>query len=364
VIGPVLIAAGGTGGHLYPALALAHELRGRGRAVALLTDRRGARFVDSDLPCHLISAGSPSGPLRQRLAGIARLALGLAQSLALFLRLRPCLAACFGGYASVPPALAAAAGRRPLLIHEQNAVLGKANRLVARLAAVIALSYEHTERVLPGWRGRVAVTGSPVRPGFATSAAGYVPPARGEPFRLLVLGGSQGARIFSDVVPGAAALLPGSLRRRLVIRQQCRPEDLDRTRAAYAALGLSAELGAFFSDVPRQMAETHLVVCRAGASTVAELLACGRPSLLVPYPHAADDHQRANAAQLQHAGAAEMLLEGTFTAGALGERLRALMEEPHRLETMARRSRAIARPDAAVRLADLVLDLLAKEARA
>jgi UDP-N-acetylglucosamine--N-acetylmuramyl-(pentapeptide) pyrophosphoryl-undecaprenol N-acetylglucosamine transferase len=356
VIGPVLIAAGGTGGHMFPALALAHELRGRGRAVALLTDLRGARFVDGNLPLHLITAGSPSGPLRQRLAGLARLAIGLAQCVALFLRLRPCAAACFGGYAAVPPALAAAAGRRPLLVHEQNAVLGKANRLVARFAAVLALSYEHTERILPAWRHRLRVTGNPVRLGFAADGRRYAAPARGEAFRLLVLGGSQGARVFADVVPGAVALLPESLRRRLVIHQQCRPEDLERTRAAYAALGTTPALEAFFADVPQRMAEAHLVICRAGASTVAELLACGRPSLLVPYAHAADDHQRANAAELQRAGAADMVLERSFTAGSLSERLRALMEEPSRLATMAQRAHAIARPDAARRLADLVLD--------
>lgn len=362
-MGPVLIAAGGTGGHMFPALALAHELRGRGRAVRLVTDRRGARFVEAGLPCHLISAGSPSGPLLQRLAGLARLALGLVQSLALFLRLRPSVAACFGGYASVPPALAAAACRRRLLVHEQNAVLGRANRLVAGLAEVVALSFEHTERASPGLHDRLVVTGNPVRPGFAADTSRYVAPARGERFRLLVLGGSQGARVFSDVVPGAVALLPESLRRRLAIQQQCRPEDLDRAGAAYAALGMSPELQPFFADIAQRMAEAHLVIARSGASTVAELLACGRPSLLVPYAHAADDHQRANAAQLQHAGAAELLLERSFTAGALGERLRLLMEEPHRLEAMAQRARGLARLDAASRLADLLLDGLAKGAR-
>jgi UDP-N-acetylglucosamine--N-acetylmuramyl-(pentapeptide) pyrophosphoryl-undecaprenol N-acetylglucosamine transferase len=210
----------------------------------------------------------------------------------------------------------------------------------------------------------VIVTGNPVRTGFFVGNSRYDPPGRGEPFRLLVLGGSQGARVLSDVVPGGVALLPESLRRRLAITQQCRPEDIDRARAAYAALGMKPVLESFFPDVPSLMERAHLVVTRSGASTVAELLAVGRPSLLVPYAHAADDHQRANAAELQHVGAAEMVLEKAFSAGALAERLRSFMEEPARLETMAVRARAVARPDAAQLLADAVLSLQPREALA
>jgi UDP-N-acetylglucosamine--N-acetylmuramyl-(pentapeptide) pyrophosphoryl-undecaprenol N-acetylglucosamine transferase len=363
-MGPVVIAAGGTGGHMFPALALARELRSRGQDVALLTDARGARYVGDDVPCHLISAGSPSGSPTAQLAGLGRLAVGLAQCLAMFVRLRPSAAACFGGYASVPPALAAAAIGRPLMLHEQNAVLGKANRLVAKFARRVALSFEHTERTARLPRERMIVTGNPVRTSFVAGTGRYDAPARGEAFRLLVLGGSQGARVLSDVVPGGIALLPDSLRRRLVITQQCRPEDIERARAAYAALGMKPALEPFFSDVPGLMSQAHLVVTRSGASTVAELLAVGRPALLVPYAHAADDHQRANAAELQHVGAAEMLLEKAFSAGALAERLRGFMEEPSRLETMAARARTVARPDAVQLLADAVLALLPREALA
>jgi UDP-N-acetylglucosamine--N-acetylmuramyl-(pentapeptide) pyrophosphoryl-undecaprenol N-acetylglucosamine transferase len=361
---PVVIAAGGTGGHMFPALALARELRSRGQDVAVLTDARGARYVGGDVACHVISAGSPSGSPTSQLAGLGKLSVGLAQSLGLFLRLRPAAAACFGGYASVPPALAAAATGRPVMLHEQNAVLGKANRLIARFAARVALSFEHTERTARLARDRRIVTGNPVRTTFVAGAGRYLPPGRDETFRLLVLGGSQGARVLSDVVPGGVALLPDALRRRLAITQQCRPEDIDRARAAYAALGMQPTLETFFSNVPALMSEAHLVLTRSGASTVAELLAVGRPSLLVPYAHAADDHQRANAAELQHAGAAEMLLEKAFSAGALAERLRLLMLEPSRLETMAVRARAVARPDAAQLLADAVMALVPREALA
>ncbi len=362
--GPVIIAAGGTGGHMFPALALARELRGRGQEVAVVTDARGARYVGGDVASHVISAGSPSGSISAQLAGVGRLGMGSAQSMGLFLRLRPAAAACFGGYASVPPALAAAATGRPLMLHEQNAVLGKANRLIAGFATRIALSFEHTERTARLPRERMVVTGNPVRPTFVAGSGRYVPPGRDETFRLLVLGGSQGARVLSDVVPGGIALLPDELRRRLAVTQQCRPEDIERAGQAYAALGMTPVLGTFFADVPALMDEAHLVITRSGASTVSELLAVGRPSLLVPYAYAADDHQRANAAELQHAGAADMVLEKAFSAGILAEKLRLYMQEPSRLETMGARARTVARPDAAQLLADAVMALVPREALA
>jgi UDP-N-acetylglucosamine--N-acetylmuramyl-(pentapeptide) pyrophosphoryl-undecaprenol N-acetylglucosamine transferase len=359
--GPVVIAAGGTGGHMFPALALARALQERGRAVALITDRRGARFVKPGLPLHLVAAGSPTGSLASRLLGLGRLATGLVQSLLLFRRLRPTAAACFGGYASVPPALAAAAVGRPLLLHEQNAVLGRANRLVARFAARVALSFADTAHV--GRAAAVTVTGNPVRPEFGVQAAPYTAPQGDAPIHLLVLGGSQGARVLSDVLPAAVALLPDALRRRLRICQQCRPEDLERVRAAYAALAVACELATFFADVPERMAAAHLIVSRAGASSVAEILTVARPALLIPYAHAADDHQRANAARLAAAGAAELLVESDLSPASLAERLAACLSDPARLAEMAARARGLACPDAARRLADLVLELAPAEGR-
>ena len=359
--GPVVIAAGGTGGHMFPALALARALQERGRAVALVTDRRGARFIKVDLPVHLVAAGSPTGRLGSRLLGLGRLAAGLVQSLLLFRRLRPAVAACFGGYASVPPALAAAAVGRPLLLHEQNAVLGKANRLVARFAARVALSFAetaHAERATTA-----TVTGNPVRPEFGMPPAAYAAPAADGPVRLLVLGGSQGARVLSDLLPEAVALLPDQLQRRLRISQQCRPEDLDRVRAAYAARAIACELAAFFADVPQRMAAAHLIVSRAGASSVAEILTVARPALLIPYAHAADDHQRANAARLAAAGAAELLLEDGLSPAVLAERLAVCLGDAARLTDMAARARRLACPDAAQRLADLVVQLIPAEGR-
>ena len=310
--GPILIAAGGTGGHMFPALALGRALAQRGRAVTLVTDSRGARYVQGELPFTIVSAGSPSGGILASLKGCRPAgARACCQSLTALRRARPVAAAAFGGYASVPAAVAAAMNRVPLLVHEQNAVFGRANRMTARFARAVALSFEPTAEVpvRPGLRR--LLTGNPTRPEFASQAAA---PAASDRFRVLVLGGSQGARVFSDVVPAALALLPADLRARLDLAQQCRPEDLDRVRAAYAALGCEVELASFFTDVPARMAAIDLLVSRSGASTVAEVLALGRPSLLVPYLHAADDHQTANAKALAEAGAAILVPQPELTA--------------------------------------------------
>jgi UDP-N-acetylglucosamine--N-acetylmuramyl-(pentapeptide) pyrophosphoryl-undecaprenol N-acetylglucosamine transferase len=355
--GPILIAAGGTGGHMFPALALGRALQVRGREVALVTDSRGARYVGPELPCTVVSAGSPSGGgPAARLRGLGELARGLAQSLRALRRIRPAAAAAFGGYASVPAAVAAALNRVPLLVHEQNAVFGRANRLTARFARTVALSFEPTAEVPARADQRRVLTGNPTRPEFAAPIGAAIP-AGPDRFRVLVLGGSQGARVFSDVVPGAVALLPADLRARLDLAQQCRPEDLDRVRAAHAGLGRPVELASFFADVPCRMGWADLVVSRSGASTVAELLALARPSLLAPYLHAADDHQTANARALADAGAAVLVPQPELTPERLARELATLMREPGRLAAMAARAGALARPDAVERLLEAILAL-------
>jgi UDP-N-acetylglucosamine--N-acetylmuramyl-(pentapeptide) pyrophosphoryl-undecaprenol N-acetylglucosamine transferase len=352
--GPILIAAGGTGGHMFPALALGRALVGRGWRVALLTDRRGARYVGGELPYTVVAAGSPSGSAGARLRGLLQLARGLLDSVLALRRIRPVAAASFGGYASVPAALAAAASRVPLLVHEQNAVFGRANRLTARFARTVALSFAATTEVPARPALARVVTGNPTRLEFARVIA---LPATAGRFRLLVLGGSQGARIFSDVLPAALQLLPAELRTRLDVAQQCRPEDLDRVAAGYAESGLRVDLASFFTDVPDRMAAADLVLTRSGASTVAELLALGRPALLVPYPSAADDHQTANAQALADAGAAVLVPQPAFTAERLAHELAGLMGAPERLAAMARQARTLARPDAVDRLLDALLAL-------
>ncbi len=350
---PYLIAAGGTGGHMFPALALAHELIGRGLRVLFVTDSRGARFIDRDIGHELIAAGSLSGSKRTRLTGALRLALGFGQSFLINLRYRPLAGACFGGYPSMPPGLAMALARVPFLLHEQNALLGKTNRVLARFAKKIVLSFEPTAKTEAVAAGTCVYSGNPVRPGFAAKAK----PHAGERFEILILGGSQGARVFSDVVPAAISALDPDLQARLKITQQCRPEDLERVRTAYAPLGLEVELSSFFDDVPERMAAADLLITRSGASTVAEILQLGKPSILVPYAFAAEDHQRFNAERLAAAGAALAVPQNDFTAEVLAARLEELMAEPSALKTMAANARSMANPNAAARLADALLSL-------
>ncbi|MDX6752065.1 undecaprenyldiphospho-muramoylpentapeptide beta-N-acetylglucosaminyltransferase [Geminicoccaceae bacterium 1502E] len=358
--GHIVLAAGGTGGHMFPALAVAAALEARGWAVTVLTDARGARYVGRGLEHRLVDAASPAGGFRAKLAAGLKLGRGTLQSLAAFRELRPRAAAAFGGYACVPAALAAALTRTPLLLHEQNAVFGRANRALGRMAHRVALSFEPTAALPAALRGLALLTGNPVRPGFEAlpTQAG-----EGDALRLLVLGGSQGARVFSDVLPAALQGLPEALRSRLVVAQQCRPEDLDRVRDLYAGMGQKVELASFFEDVPARMAAADLVVSRSGASTIAELLMLGRPSLLVPYQHAADDHQTANARALADEGAAVLVPQPEAVPARLTAALAELLEAPGRLRSMAAEARRLARPDAAERIADTLIEIARPDKR-
>lgn len=353
----ILLAAGGTGGHMMPARALASELKRRGHACILVTDRRGAGVPGAigNIRRHCLDAGRMTGgPLRKLSAG-ARLGVNILRARRLLRSDRPAAAVGFGGYPALSALLAARSLRIPYLLHEQNAVLGRANRFLAGGAAAIALSYPDTRRV-PGFAtSRGELTGLPVRDEIAALAeAAYAPPAEDDPFRLLVLGGSLGARVLSEVVPAALARLPGELRGRLEISQQCRSEDLEAVRARYAEAGIAADLARYFEDVPERLRRTHLAIARAGASTLAELAAAGRPVILVPLPIATDDHQSANAAAVTVAGAGWTLSQAAFTPDVLAERLQALMCEPGRLRSASEAARGLGRPHAAAALADLV----------
>jgi len=350
----IVLAAGGTGGHLFPAEALAAALINRGYPVALITDRRGTGFGErmAAVELHRISAGGVAGgSLVRRAQSVVQLGVGFFQARGLLSQLKPGVAVGFGGYASVPTILAASLAGIPTILHEQNAVLGRANRLLARRATRIAASF-------PGAIGaanRVTVTGNPVRPPIAALAIAPYPSAEADGrFRLLVTGGSQGARAFGRLLPETIALLPEEKRRRLALVQQCRAEDLERVKATYADLKVAAELAPFFTDIPERLRAAHLVVARSGASTVAELAVAGRPSLLIPYPHATDDHQTANAKVIADAGGAWLLPEATLTPAILAERLQTLMDTPAWLTAAATAARNCGRVDAAERLADLV----------
>jgi UDP-N-acetylglucosamine--N-acetylmuramyl-(pentapeptide) pyrophosphoryl-undecaprenol N-acetylglucosamine transferase len=357
----VVLAAGGTGGHLFPALALAQELGRRQIPVDLVTDMRGDRY-GTGFPARTVYR-VPSATLTGRTPwALARtgatLARGVARARTIFAQVRPAVVVGFGGYPSFPPLVAARLRRIPTALHEQNAVLGRANRLLARHVDVVATSFE-TTRFLEGRpAARQRFTGNPVRDQVIDWAMRrYMPPTPEGPFDLLVFGGSQGARVFADLVPAALAAADAGLRRRLHVVQQAREEDVERVRAAYAAAGIAAEVAPFFADLPARMAAASLVVARSGASTVAELTVMGRPSLLVPLPHALDNDQLANATRLAEAGAARCLEQRQLTPERLLGEITGLAREPGQLLDAASRARALGKPDAVVRLADVVEEL-------
>ena len=352
----VVVAAGGTGGHLAPAEAVTEALLERGARVVFITDKRGAdwKSVVFDRTGRIILAGgglARVGLLRAAKGG-AGLLLGVLRARSILAAERPSAVIGFGGYPSVPPVLAArllpGAERPALFAHEQNAILGRANRLLSRAGARLLLSFDAT-RDVPA-RTMAEVVGNPVRRAVADRArAGYVPPA--DEIRLLVLGGSLGARIFSEVLPEALPLLPEALRARLHLTLQCREEDTRRVAAKLQAAGVSADLAPFFTDVAERMAAAHLVIARAGASTVAEIACIGRPALLIPFPFAVDDHQAANAAALP--GAVVMAQQG-LDAVTLAARIGALLADPAALSAAAAAAATAGHPEAAGRIADLV----------
>ncbi|MBO23165.1 MAG: undecaprenyldiphospho-muramoylpentapeptide beta-N-acetylglucosaminyltransferase [Rhodospirillaceae bacterium] len=360
---PVLIAAGGTGGHMFPAVSLASALAARGHAILFVTDPRGAQ-VRSDvlgLPKsvirHTISARSLSGGPKGLVAGVRALASGFFESRRLLREYAPTIAVGFGGYPSVPPILAAGFAGIPTLIHEQNAVLGRANRRLARGAHAFALSFAETQRLKSAGHARATVVGNPVRPEIAALAARpYTPPSG--VIDLLIVGGSQGAQVFSKIAPAAFASLTPAQRACFRLAQQCRAEDIEDVRAIYASLNMPVELETFFDDMPARLAAAHLVAGRSGASTVAELTTAGRPALYVPYPHAIDDHQMANARAIEAAGAGWVMAQNEFTPAAMAGWLEAALESADALARIASAAHALGHPDAAERLADLVEDLI------
>lgn len=364
---PIVLAAGGTGGHVFPAQALAEILLARGHRLALITDQRGAEYggVLGRIDTYRISARRLGGGPIGMLIGLLALGRGLIQARRILKRLMPAAVVGFGGYPSMPTMAAATQGRYPTMIHEQNAVLGRVNKLLAPRVARIATSFATVSGLRPADRSKIIQTGNPVRGDIAAlHATTYTPPESDGPVRILITGGSQGARVMSQVPPAAMALLPEQIRNRLDIVQQCRPEDLENVRAIYGACGVTANLSSFFDDMPQRLDDAHLVIGRAGASTVAELGAVGRPSILVPYPQATDDHQSANARALDLVAASWSLAQDNFTPEALAGLLRNLIGSPDALMLAARGAHDVGQPDAAVRLADAVSALAGFEVAA
>ena len=352
-----VLAAGGTGGHMVPAHALAAELKSRNHGVLLITDDRGARFpgLFENVPVHILPAGRLGGGPIGWLKAAASVVKGRAEAKRLYREHTPDAVVGFGGYPAFPALLAASSLRIPTVLHEQNAVMGRVNRLLAGEAAAIGTAYDQIDRLKPTYEEKTVLVGNPVREEIAR--LGELPfPAFDEyaPLKILVTGGSQGASVLSAVVPEGLGMLEPSLRRRLQVVQQCRPDDIERVRQQYADLGIPAELTTYIEDMPGKIADAHLVIGRAGASTVAELSAAGRPAILIPFAAATDDHQTANARELVKAGGARAIAQGSFTPDVLARQIEALAMDPVALNNAAARALSVGRPHAARDLADLV----------
>lgn len=352
-----VLAAGGTGGHMMPADAVARELTARGHRVALITDERGARIPGrfDRAQTHILPAGRLAGGPRGWLRALRAIRDGRTMARRLYDRFEPAVVVGFGGYPALPALLAAHAEGIPTLVHEQNAVLGRVNRLVAGRVKAIATAYPGIRRLPRRHAGKVHLVGNPVRE--------EVLALRDEPFpvfsdesvlRILVTGGSQGATVLSQVVPAGLGLLPVSLRQRLQVTQQCRPEDIEPVRAAYKALAIPADLATYIEDMPQKLGWAHLVIARAGASTIAELTAAGRPAILVPLPSATDNHQAFNVREMVAAGGARAIDQRRFTATELAKQMQKLSLEPGALQNAADRARGCGRPDAVRDMADLI----------
>ena len=355
-----VLAAGGTGGHMIPAHALAAELTTRGHRVALVTDERGAKIpgLFDGVQTQILPAGRlAGGPIGWLRAGRA-IWRGRDMARRLYETFAPAAVIGFGGYPALPALLAALKDKVPTAVHEQNAVLGRVNRLLASRVDAIATAYPDVKRLAPRFNMKTHLIGNPVREEVLRLRDEPYPAIDEDSvFRVLVTGGSQGATILSNVVPEGLGMLPLNLRRRLQVVQQCRIEDIDAVRARYADLAIPAELATYLPDMPTRLALAHLVIARAGASTIAELTAAGRPAILVPLPHATDDHQTFNAREMAKAGGARSIAQSRFTAVELAKQMQKLALEPGAIENAAKRARGCGRPQAAVDLADLVESL-------
>ena len=356
----IMIAAGGTGGHLFPAFALTQELKRRGFEVDLVTDERADQYGIAfpgrgvyQVPSATLRGRSPLAVLKLALS----LLKGIWRARALLKETNPCVIVGFGGYPTVPPLLAAKLKGVPIVIHEANAVMGRANRLLARFASAIALTFDKTKYLKRADQSKKRIAGMPVRDVVLAQVMPYPARSRGDAFSLLVFGGSQGARVFADIVPAALKELPPAYKTRLKLVQQVREEDMERVRADYSKAGIDAELAAFFPDLPKRMANAHLVIGRSGASTVAELTVLGRPAILVPLPHALDNDQLENATRLQEAGGAWCIEQAEFTPERLRNEIIHLADKPDVITMAAKAALRLGEPQAVARLGDVIEEL-------
>lgn len=356
----IVISAGGTGGHMFPAEALALDLINRGYHVTLITDKRGAKYKDfaNGIPLHVIQAAGLHSGVISKVKTVLSLGIGYLQAAKLLKKIKPNVVVGFGGYPAFPAVYAATKKKIPTIIHEQNAILGRANAFLAPKVDRIAIAWPQIDGIENADIMRSVVTGNPVRPDISALYAKPYPNLEQDGLlKILVMGGSMGARIFSQVLPEMVAMLPAAQQSRLLIVQQCRKEDIEDVQKAYVESNIQFELKTFFDDVPSQLEKCHLFIGRSGASTVSEVATAGRPAIFVPYPHHADQQQKRNANAVFDAGGAWVMTEEGFTANALLARIETFLQNPEALFNAAENARSCGKPDAARKLGNLVTAL-------
>jgi len=342
---------------MTPAQALGNDLLARGYRVEVLTDHRGLSYKSmfKNMPMHVVKSGTAHKGALGKVKGLINFSVGLVQASMLIQKLKPAMVVGFGGYPSVPGVYAAQLKKVPTIIHEQNAIIGRANAFLAPKATRIALSLPDVQGLDEIEKTRAVFTGNPVRPDIAALYSQAYPQLDdNSELRIFIMGGSLGARVFSDIVPKALAALSSDHRSRLRIVQQCREEDLQATKETYAKNGLEAELATFFDNVAEQLSQAHLIICRSGASTVAEVATAGRPAIFVPYPHHKDQQQKMNADVVADSGGAWVMTEDGFTVEALRARIETFLQSPSLLFGAAENARTCGKPDAARKLGNLV----------
>jgi UDP-N-acetylglucosamine--N-acetylmuramyl-(pentapeptide) pyrophosphoryl-undecaprenol N-acetylglucosamine transferase len=357
----VLLSAGGTGGHMFPAEALARDLLSRGYRVALATDLRGKKYEPfaGGVPVYVLKSGAHGGGILRKIKTVFALGQGYWQARKMLKELKPAVVVGFGGYPSVPAVFAAQKLDIPTVIHEQNAILGKANVVLAHKAEKIAIAWPRVERIEPADMPRVIMTGNPVRPDIAALYTRPYPVIEQDgPLRIFITGGSQGASVFSDVVPQALAALAPHHRARLHVVQQCRQEDIEKVRAVYEAAGIVHDLQPFFKDMADQLERCHLFIGRSGAGTVSEVTTAGRPAIFVPYPWHSDQQQKRNADTVADAGGAWVMPQNGFTAEALSARVETFLQNPETLFRAAEHARSCGRPDASRKLGNIIMAII------
>lgn len=354
----VVLAAGGTGGHIFPAEALANELTSRKHKVVLVTDARREQYTftkQNNMDVYVVSSASPGGGIKGKIKAVPSILVGILQAVKLLKKIKPDVVVGFGGYPSFPTMIASYWLKIPSVIHEQNSVLGRVNRILSCSAKKIATSFEKVSHIKKCDQKKVVMVGNPVRPNIkAVREVSYPELKDSENLHILVTGGSQGAAIFSEIVPTAIASLPDAIKSRIRIDQQCRPEDIEKVRAIYKKENISADLASFFNDMPSRLAACHLLICRSGASTISEVTVTGRPAIFIPYMYAMDDHQTSNARALADKGAGFIVPQNIARADVIAEHIKNFFSKPDVLIQTALNAFEMGLPDADKRLADLV----------